>query len=340
MASALEAFLLHVFGAKSLLSVYIQRAFFILLLCCFPLSALWFYTGEFLRFTGQDPLFVVLAEAFIRVNLINFLLNVFEEVIRRLLTCIHNRNDISMIFKALVIIIPIMFKSLIKTLGRIGMSVRMSPFYFATLFVSICEVLFRYRTFAGMSNAPLRYICLPSLLIFFYLDTKTSFMQALPAMVPIGLNIALCVRIGNAFDAKDRPTFWQPVSSSIAMLFFLVLLDFLLMWLIPVAVPHFAPNSAEIIQKYAEYTPAVCFHIFDGIMCIYNGAVQFLGYPLYGIFFIVIVYVFAVPYGLFASFMCSFDIKSQCIGPAMGLCLADMLYISVRQQKSFHLEKT
>ena len=153
IASTLEAFLFHVFGAKSVLSVYIQRAFLILFLCYLPLSALWFYTGEFVHFTGQDPLFVVLAEAFVRFNFINFYLNVLDEVIRRLLTCIYNVQIASMISKALVIINPLMFKSLIQALGSIGMSVRMSPFYFAMLFVCIVELLFRYRIFTGMRNS-------------------------------------------------------------------------------------------------------------------------------------------------------------------------------------------
>ena len=362
MANALDTLLFQVYGANPrspLISVYVQRALLVLFLCCLPLSALWFYAGEFLRFTGQDPEVVVLAEAFIRVNLINLYLNILYEVIRKLLTCIHNLNIVSMISITLTLISPFIFKSLVHAFGIIGMSFTISIFYTVMIFVCICELLFRYRTFAGMWHAPSRAVFrhwgeflklgLPSSLMLFFewglfevnglasgrfgekaLDTMTICMQVLTViyMVPLGLNIALCVRVGNGFGAKDLPAVRRAVFASIAMICFVVSVDVLLMWFTRFAVPRFFTNSAAIMEKYADVTPVImCFHIFDGIMCICNGIIKGMGYPLYGTFFLALAYVVGVPFGWFLAFRCNLEVKGLWVGPAMGLCLADMLYI-------------
>ncbi|CAO2830706.1 unnamed protein product [Amaranthus hypochondriacus] len=56
MSSALETLCGQSYGAKkySMLGIYTQRAMTTLIVCCIPLSVIWYYTTDILMFCGQD----------------------------------------------------------------------------------------------------------------------------------------------------------------------------------------------------------------------------------------------------------------------------------------------
>ena len=362
MANALDTLLFQAYGANPrspLISVYVQRALLVLIVCCLPISFFWFYAGKFLLLTGQDPKVVVLAEKFIRWNLINLYLNVLYEVIRKLLTCIHNLNIVSMISISLMLISPFIFKSMIHEFGIIGASLTASIFYIVMIFVCVCELLLRYRSFSGLWYGPSRAafkhwgefmkLGLPSSLMLFLewglfelnglasgrfgekaLDTMAICMQTLTViyMVPLGLNIALCLRVGNGFGAKDLRAVRIAILASVVMIAFIVAIDLLLLWFTRYAVPRFFTNNPIIQEKYASIILVImCFHIFDAIMCVCNGIIKGMGYPLYGTMFLALAYLMGVPVGWWLAFKQGMEVKGLWTGPAIGLALADTLYI-------------
>ena len=363
MANALDTLLFQAYGANPrspLISVYVQRALLVLIVCCLPISFFWFYAGKFLLLTGQDPKVVVLAEKFIRWNLINLYLSVLYEVIRKLLTCIHNLNIISMISIALTLTSPFLFKSMIHEFGIIGALLTTSIFYTVMIIVCICELLLRYRSFSGLWYGPSRAafkhwgefmkLGLPSSLMLFLewglfelnglasgrfgekaLDTMAICMQILSMiyMVPLGLNIALCVRVGNGFGAKDLRAVRIAIFASVVMIVFIVAIDVLLLWFTRYAVPRFFTNNPIIQEKYASVVVVVmCFHIFNALMCICNGIIKGMGYPLYGTMFLTLAYAMGVPVGWWLAFKQGMEVKGLWTGPTIGLALAVMLYIA------------
>ncbi|KNH07484.1 multidrug and toxin extrusion protein 1-like protein [Perkinsela sp. CCAP 1560/4] len=363
MANALDTLLFQVYGANPrspLISVYVQRALLVLIMCCLPLSVLWVFAGEFLLLTGQQPEVVELAKVFIRWNLVNLFLGILYEVIRKLLTCIHNLNVVSLISITLTLLSPFLFKLFIGAFGIAGSVLTISVFYVIMISVCAFDLLIRYKQFAGLwhgpSRAALRHwkeflaLGLPSSLMLFLewglfelngiasgrfgekaLDTMSICMQLLTViyMVPLGLNVALCLRVGGAFGAKDLRGARRTVFAAGLVIACVITVDALLIWATRYQVPLFFTKNAEIQQRYADVVPLIIFfHIFDAILCVCNGIIKGMGYPLYGTAFLALAYLFGVPVGWTLAFHRGMEVRGLWTGPAIGLCLAVCAYIT------------
>mmetsp|Transcript_86 Transcript_86/g.179 ORF Transcript_86/g.179 Transcript_86/m.179 type:complete len:505 (-) Transcript_86:67-1581(-) len=371
MANALDTLLFQVYGANPkspLISVYVQRALCVLTVCCIPLSVFWVFAGEFLLLTGQDPEVVELAKVFIRWNLINLLLGILYEVIRKLLTCIHNLNIVSLISITLTLISPFFFRSLIGLIGIAGSALTISIFYVLMIGVCTCDLLFRHKRFAGLwhgpSKAAFRHwkeflaLGLPSSLMLFLewglfelnglasgrfgekaLDTMSICMQVLTViyMVPLGLNVALCLRVGGAFGAKDLWGARRTVFAAVMVIAVVITIDSLLIWFTRYKVPLFYTKNPEIQRKYADITPLIIFfHIFDATLCVCNGIIKGMGYPLYGTAFLGFAYAVGVPLGWCFAFKGQMEVRGLWIGPGIGLSLASLGYVIFFLKMDWH----
>ncbi|KAL2622616.1 hypothetical protein R1flu_002821 [Riccia fluitans] len=87
MANALETLCGQAYGAKEyrLSGIFLQRAIFVLTLCCIPISFIWWNTAPILKFIGQDPAISEAAQEYSRFLIPSLFAQAFSQPLMKFL---------------------------------------------------------------------------------------------------------------------------------------------------------------------------------------------------------------------------------------------------------------
>ena len=354
MTNALDTLLFQAHGndpKSPLIMLYIQRSVFILLLMTLPVAVLWCFAAPVLRLTGQKPEVAAMGGTYIYYNLANLPLGILYEILRKFLMCVHNLNVVVVASLILTSLSPFVFKGMIGLIGIGGCSLTISFFFFSIVTFATIYILAQKKLYQGLWHGfswaifhdwkQFFLLGIPSALMLLLewgvfelnglasgrlgvetLGTMSICMQILTLvyMLPLGVNVAVSVRVGRSLGEGNTSKAKRAVISSSVLMAIVVLLDAILLWFTRGLVPRFFSGDPRLLQLYKEIVPLlIIFHTLDSTLCLCNGTVKGMGYPKYGFYFLFGAYAFGVPLGWVLAFRLGMGFKGIWLGPLLGL---------------------
>ena len=362
MANALDTLLFQAHGAdpkSPLIMLYVQRAILILLLLTIPITAVWVFADPVLRLTGQKPEVAAMAGTYILYNLANLPLCIFYEVLRKFLMCVHNLTAVVLVSILLTGLSPFMFYGLIQEQGIAGCPLTITMFFLGMVIFTVGYIALRGSLHRGLwhgfSFAAFKdwkqflLLGIPSALMLFLewgvfelnglasgrlgvetLDTMSICMQVLSLlyMLPLGLNVAVSITVGNALGARNIPKARRAALATSILMAGVATVDIVVLWFTQDVVPGFFNGDPELLRLYREVMPLlIVFHILDSILCVCNGIVKGMGYPKYGFYFLFAAYAIGVPLGWVFAFKLGMRFRGLWLGPVLGLIGGALGYV-------------
>ncbi|XP_016045091.1 multidrug and toxin extrusion protein 2 isoform X3 [Erinaceus europaeus] len=352
LSSACDTLMSQSFGSpnKKHVGVILQRGVLVLMLCCFPCWALFLNTQHILLLFQQDPDVSRLSQEYVLVFipalpviflyglLAKYLQNqgiIWPQVLSSLVgNCV---NGLANYILVSVLSLGVRGSAYANTLAQ----------FMQTVFLLLHIVLkkLHLETWAGWSRqclqdwGPFFSLAVPSMLMMcveWWAYEIGSFLMGLLSvldlsaqaiiyevstviyMIPMGLSMAICVRVGTALGAADTAQAKRSAVSVGTSLVVGVLLSLLKSHL-----GHIFTNNEEVVALVDQALPIyVIFQLFEALCCVCSGVLRGTGKQAFGaIVNTFTYYVVALPLGIVLAFV----VRMRIMGLWLGMLACGIL---------------
>ncbi|XP_003362502.2 multidrug and toxin extrusion protein 2 isoform X9 [Equus caballus] len=363
LSMACDTLMSQSFGTpnKKHVGVILQRGVLVLLLCCFPCWALFLNTQQILLLFRQDPdvsrltheyvlIFVpALPASFLYGLLAKYLQNqgiiwpqVLSGVVGNCINCLANYVLVSLLS------LGVRGSAYANTISQFVQAI--------FLFLYIVQKKLHLETWAGWSSrclqdwGPFLSLAVPSMLMIcleWWAYEIGSFLMGLLSvldlsaqaviyevatviyMIPMGLSMAVCVRVGTALGAADTVQAKRSAISGVLCTVGAWLVVGILLSVVKNKLGHIFTNDEEVIALVNEVLPIyIVFHLFEAICCVYGGILRGSGKQAFGAVVNAITnYIVGLPLGIVLTFVVGMRIMGLWLGMLACVLLAAAAFI-------------
>ncbi|XP_077019371.1 multidrug and toxin extrusion protein 2-like [Tamandua tetradactyla] len=339
LSSACDTLMSQSFGSpnKKHVGVILQRGALSLLLCCFPCWALFLNAELLLRLFGQDPAVSRLTQDYVTVFIptlpVIFLYGLLAKYLQ---------NQAIVWPQVLSGVVGNCINGLANyvLVSVLGLGVRGSAYasaisqFLQTAFLLLYIVLkkLHLETWAGWSLeclqdwGPFFSLAVPSMLMLcveWWAYEIGSFLMGLLSvvdlsvqaviyevasvtyMIPLGLSMAVCVRVGTALGAADTAQAKLSASSSVLCTVGISLVVAALLSILRSKLGYIFTNDEQVIALVNEVLLIyIFFQLFEAICCVHSGVLRGTGKQAFGaVVNAVMYYVVGLPLGAVLTFV-------------------------------------
>nr|AHI48499.1 multidrug and toxic extrusion transporter [Vaccinium corymbosum] len=357
MGSALDTFCGQSYGAKQyhMLGIHMQRAMFVLLLCCIPLSCIWANTAQILLFFGQDPEIAAEAGSYARFLIPTIFAYAILQCHIRFLQA--QNNVVPMMFSAgittlfhVLVCWVLVFKSGLGNKGAalangisywtnailLAVYVRVSPSCKKTWTGFSTEALHDVMKFVRLAVPSALMICLEiwsfemMVLLAGLLPNpklETSVLSiclntcSVVYMIPLGLSGATSIRVSNELGAGQP----QAARLAVCVVVCMVATEGVIVATVLILGHHVWGYSYSKEEKVVRYVGEMLIllapsHFLDGLQSVLSGTARGCGWQKIGAFAnLGAYYLIGIPIGLTLAFVYHFGGKGLWTGIIVAL---------------------
>uniref|UniRef100_A0A8C2PLH2 Multidrug and toxin extrusion protein n=1 Tax=Capra hircus TaxID=9925 RepID=A0A8C2PLH2_CAPHI len=364
LSSACDTLMSQSFGSpnKKHVGVILQRGVLVLLLCCLPCWALFLNTQLILLLCRQDPAVSRLAQEYVQVYIPGLPANFLYSLQAKYL---QNQGIVwPQVFSGIVgnCVNALANYVLVSVLGQ---GVRGSAFantvsqFSQAVFLLFYIVLkkLHLETWAGWSWeclqdwGPFFRLAIPSMLMLcieWWAYEIGSFLVGLLSvldlsaqaviyevatviyMIPMGLSIAVCVRVGTALGAADTVQAKRSAISGTLCTVGTSLVVGILLSLLRNKLGHIFTNDEEVVALVNKVLPLyIFFQLFDALCCLYAGVLRGTGRQAFGaVVNAVMYYAIGLPLGVVLTFLVGMGIMGLWLGMLVCVMLATAAFVT------------
>ncbi|KAM7067009.1 multidrug and toxin extrusion protein 2 isoform 2-T2 [Molossus nigricans] len=372
-SSACDTLMSQSFGSpnKKHVGVILQRGALMLLLCCFPCWAFFLNTQQILLLFGQDPhvsrltqeyvliLMPALPAIFLYSLLAKYLQNqgiIWPQVLSGTVgNCVNALANYVLVS--------------VLSLGVRGSAYANTASQFVQtgfLFLHIVLKRLHRETWAGWSVqclqdwGPFFHLAVPSMLMLcieWWAYEIGSFLMGLLSMVdlsaqaviyevatviymiPMGLSISVCVRVGTALGAADTVQAKRSAISGVLCTVGTSLVIGTLLSLLKNKLGYIFTNDEEVIALVDKVmTIYTVFQLFEALCCVYGGVLRGTGRQAFGATVnAVMYYVIGLPLGIVLAFVVRMRIMGLWLGMLACALLAAVAFAAYTARMNWEL---
>ncbi|XP_031323388.1 multidrug and toxin extrusion protein 2 [Camelus dromedarius] len=364
LSSACDTLMSQSFGSpnKKHVGVILQRGVLVLLLCCLPCWALFLNTQHILLLFRQDPAVSRLTQEYVQIYIpalpVNFLYGLLAKYLQnqgvvwpQVLSGIVGNcvNGLANYILVSVLGWGVRGSAYANTFSQFAQT--------AFLFLHIVLKKLHRETWAGWSSqclqdwGPFFSLAVPSMLmtcIEWWAYEIGSFLMGLLSvldlsaqaviyevatvtyMIPMGLGIAVCVRVGTALGAADTVQAKRSAVSGLLCVVGTTLLVGTLLSALRGQLGHIFTSDEDVVALVNKVLPLyVVFHLFEAVCCVYGGVLRGTGRQAFGaIVNAVMYYVIGLPLGIVLTFVAEMGITGLWLGMLASVLLAAAAFVT------------
>ncbi|XP_057571440.1 multidrug and toxin extrusion protein 2 isoform X3 [Hippopotamus amphibius kiboko] len=364
LSSACDTLMSQSFGSpnKKHMGVVLQRGTLVLLLCCLPCWALFLNTQHLLLLCRQDPAVARLAQEYVQAYIPALPANFIYGLLARYL---HNQGIVWPQVLSGVAGNCVNGLANYILVSVLGLGVRGSAFantvsqFLQAVVLLLCITLkkLHLQTWAGWSSQ-----CLQDWGPFFSLAVPSMFMTCVEwwayeigsllvgllsvldlsaqaviyevatvaYMIPMGLSIAVCVRVGTALGAADTAQAKRSAVSGTLCTVGTTLVVGTLLSLLRNKLGHIFTSDEEVVALVNKVLPLyIVFYLFEAICCLYGGVLRGTGRQAFGaVVNAVMYYVVGLPLGIVLIFVVGLGVAGLWLGMLACVILAATAFIT------------
>ncbi|XP_030684073.1 multidrug and toxin extrusion protein 2 isoform X3 [Nomascus leucogenys] len=364
LSSACDTLMSQSFGSpnKKHVGVILQRGALVLLLCCLPCWALFLNTQHILLLFRQDPDVSRLTQDYVMIFIpglpVIFLYNLLAKYLQN--QKITWPQVLSGVVGNCVNGVANYVLVSVLNLGVRGSAYANIISQFAqTIFLLLYIVLkkLHLETWAGWSSqclqdwGPFFSLAVPSMLMIcveWWAYEIGSFLMGLLSvvdlsaqaviyevatvtyMIPLGLSIGVCVRVGMALGAADTVQAKRSAVSGVLSIVGISLVLGTLISILKNQLGHIFTNDEDVIALVSQVLPVYSvFHVFEAICCVYGGVLRGTGKQAFGAAVNAITYyVIGLPLGILLTFVVRMRIMGLWLGMLACVFLATAAFVA------------
>ncbi|XP_027374770.1 multidrug and toxin extrusion protein 2 isoform X3 [Bos indicus x Bos taurus] len=326
LSSACDTLMSQSFGSpnKKHVGIILQRGVLVLLLCCLPCWALFLNTQLILLLCRQDPAVSRLAQEYVQVYIPGLPANFLYSLQAKYL---QNQGIVwPQVFSGIVgnCVNGLANYILVSVLGQ---GVRGSAFantvsqFSQAVFLLFYIVLkkLHLETWAGL----LSVLDLSAQAVIYEVATVIY-------MIPMGLSIAVCVRVGTALGAADTVQAKRSAISGTLCTVGTSLVVGILLSLLRNKLGHIFTNDEEVVALVNKVLPLyIFFQLFDALCCLYAGVLRGTGRQAFGaVVNAVMYYAIGLPLGVVLTFLVGMGIMGLWLGMLVCVMLATAAFVT------------
>ncbi|KAM9045721.1 multidrug and toxin extrusion protein 2-like isoform 11-T11 [Megaptera novaeangliae] len=364
LSSACDTLMSQSFGSpnRKHVGVILQRGALALLLCCLPCWALFLNTQHILLLCRQDPAVSRLAQEYVHAYIPALPANFLYSLLAKYL-----QNQGIMWPQVLSGVVGNCVNGLANYIlvSVLGLGVRgsacanMVSQFTQAVFLLLCIVKKKLHldTWAGWSSqclqdwGPFFRLAVPSMLmtcIEWWAYEIGSFLMGLLSvldlsaqaiiyevatvvyMIPMGLSIAVCFRVGTALGAADTVQAKRSAVSGTLCTVGTSLVVGTVLSLLRNKLGHIFTNDEEVVALVSKVLPLyVVFHLFEAVCCLYGGVLRGTGRQAFGaVVNAVAYYVVGLPLGAVLTFVVGLGITGLWLGMLACVFLAAAAFVT------------
>ncbi|XP_032125094.1 multidrug and toxin extrusion protein 2 isoform X3 [Sapajus apella] len=363
LSSACDTLMSQSFGSpnKKHVGVILQRGTLVLLLCCLPCWALFLNTQHILLLFRQDPEVSRLTQDYVMIFIpglpVIFLYNLLAKYLQNqkitwpqvlsgvVGNCVNGMGNYALVSALDLGIRGSAYANIISQFAQT---------IFLLLYIMLKKL--HLETWAGWSSqclqdwGPFFSLAVPSMLmvcIEWWAYEVGSFLMGLLSvedlsaqaviyevatvtyMIPLGLSIGVCVRVGMALGAADTV---QAKRSAVSGVLLIVGISMVLGTLISILknqLGHIFTNDEDVIALVGQVLPVYSvFHVFEAVCCVYGGVLRGTGKQAFGAAVNAITYyVIGLPLGILLTFVVRMRIMGLWLSMLASVSLATAAFV-------------
>ncbi|XP_059524431.1 multidrug and toxin extrusion protein 2 isoform X2 [Myotis daubentonii] len=336
-SSACDTLMSQSFGSpnKKHVGVILQRGALILLLCCFPCWALFLNTQHLLLLLRQDPAVSSLLAKYLQnqgivwpqvlSGLVGNFINALANYVLVLVLSLGVRgsayaNTLSQFVQTVFLLLYIVLRKLHRETWA-GWSVQClqdwGPFFSLALpsMLMICIEWWAYEIGSFLMGL-LSMVDLSAQAVIYEVATVTY-------MIPMGLSISVCVRVGTSLGAADTVQAQRSAVSGVLCTVGTSLVIGALLSLLKNNLGYIFTNDEEVIALVNKVMPIyIVFQLFEAICCVYGGVLRGTGRQAFGALVNAIAYyAIGLPLGIVLAFV----VRMRTMGLWLGMLVCGVL---------------
>ncbi|XP_003929339.1 multidrug and toxin extrusion protein 2 isoform X2 [Saimiri boliviensis] len=363
LSSACDTLMSQSFGSpnKKHVGVILQRGTLVLLLCCFPCWALFLNTQHILLLFRQDPEVSRLTQDYVMIFIpglpVIFLYNLLAKYLQNqkitwpqvlsgvVGNCVNGMGNYTLVS---VLGLGIRGSAYANIISQFAQTV------FLLLYIMLKKL--HLETWAGWSSqclqdwGPFFSLAVPSMLMIcieWWAYEIGSFLMGLLSvedlsaqaviyevatvtyMIPLGLSIGVCVRVGMALGAADTVQAKRSAVSGVLLIVGISLVLGTLIGILKNQLGHIFTNDEDVIALVGQVLPVYSvFHLFEAVCCVYGGVLRGTGKQAFGAAVNAITYyVIGLPLGILLTFVVRMRIMGLWLGMLACVSLATAAFV-------------
>ncbi|XP_066120476.1 multidrug and toxin extrusion protein 2 isoform X2 [Saccopteryx bilineata] len=372
-SSACDTLMSQSYGSpnKKHMGVILQRGTLVLLLCCFPCWALFLNTQQILRLFKQDPEVSRLTQDYVLIFMpalpVAFLYNLLAKYLQNqgiiwpqvlsgvVGNCVNGLGNYILVS---VLSLGVRGSAYANTISQFAQAVFL-------LFYIVLRKLY-LETWAGWSVqclqdwGPFFHLAVPSMLMLcmeWWAYEIGSFLTGLIStldlsaqaviyevatvtyMVPMGLSISVCVRVGTSLGASDTAQARRSAVSGVLCTVGTSLVIGTLLSILRNELGYIFTNDEEVIALVNKVLPIYAvFQLFEAICCVYGGVLRGAGRQAIGAAVnAVAYYVIGLPLGIVLIFVFGMGITGLWLGMLACVLLAAAAFVASTARMNWKL---
>uniref|UniRef100_A0A1D5QS35 Multidrug and toxin extrusion protein n=1 Tax=Macaca mulatta TaxID=9544 RepID=A0A1D5QS35_MACMU len=326
LSSACDTLMSQSFGSpnKKHVGVILQRGALVLLLCCLPCWALFLNTQHLLLLFRQDPDVSRLTEDYVMIFIpglpVIFLYNLLAKYLQnqkitwpQVLSGVVGNcvNGVANYVLVSVLNLGIRGSAYANIISQFTQTV------FLLLYIVLKKL--HLETWAGL----LSVVDLSAQAVIYEVTTVTY-------MIPLGLSIGVCVRVGMALGAADTV---QAKRSAVSGVLCIVGISVLLGTVISILknqLGRIFTSDEDVIALVSQVLPVYSvFHVFEAVCCVYGGVLRGTGKQAFGAAVNAITYyIIGLPLGILLTFLVRMRIMGLWLGMLACVFLATAAFVA------------
>ncbi|XP_004381197.1 multidrug and toxin extrusion protein 2 [Trichechus manatus latirostris] len=157
--------------------------------------------------------------------------------------------------------------------------------------------------------------------------------------IPMGLSIAVCVRVGTALGASDSVRAKRSAISGVLCVVGNSLIVGTLLSILKNKLGHIFTNDEEVIALVNQVLPIyIIFQLFEAVCCVYGGVLRGTGKQAFGaIVNSIMYYVIGLPLGAILTFVVRMRIMGLWLGMLACALLAAAAFVAYTAQINWKL---
>nr|XP_012327494.1 multidrug and toxin extrusion protein 2 isoform X2 [Aotus nancymaae] len=363
LSSACDTLMSQSFGSpnKKHVGVILQRGTLVLLLCCLPCWALFLNTQHILLLFRQDPEVSRLTQDYVMIFIpglpVIFLYNLLAKYLQNqkitwpqvlsgvVGNCVNGMGNYALVS---VLDLGIRGSAYANIISQFAQTV------FLLLYIMLKKL--HLETWAGWSSqclqdwGPFFSLAVPSMLMIcieWWAYEVGSFLMGLLSvedlsaqaviyevatvtyMIPLGLSIGVCVRVGMALGAADTVQAKRSAVSGVLLIVGISLVLGTLISILRNQLGHIFTNDEDVIALVGQVLPVYSvFHLFEAVCCVYGGVLRGTGKQAFGAAVNAITYyVIGLPLGILLTFVVRMRIMGLWLGLLACISLATAAFV-------------
>ncbi|XP_059763939.1 multidrug and toxin extrusion protein 2 isoform X4 [Balaenoptera ricei] len=364
LSSACDTLMSQSFGSpnRTHVGVILQRGALALLLCCLPCWALFLNTQHILLLCRQDPAVSRMAQEYVHAYIpalpANFLYSLLAKYLQnqgivwpQVLSGVVGNcvNGLANYILVSVLGLGVRGSACANTVSQFTQAV--------FLLLCIVKKKLHLDTWAGWSSqclqdwGPFFRLAVPSMLmtcIEWWAYEIGSFLMGLLSvldlsaqaiiyevatvvyMIPMGLSIAVCFRVGTALGAADTVQAKRSAVSGTLCTVGTSLVVGTVLSLLRNKLGRIFTNDEEVVALVSKVLPLyVVFHLFEAVCCLYGGVLRGTGRQAFGaVVNAVAYYVVGLPLGAVLTFVVGLGITGLWLGMLACVFLAAAAFVT------------